>query len=296
MQRSGLGYEAVKAVNPGIIYISMGMYGNDGPLAYQTGYAPCFNAVGGLSALVGYEGQPPTGINIRYGDATYGTAAAYAGVIALIHRRKTGIGQLIDVSAVEAMTSMTADEVMDYTLNGITHGCEGNRHPDMAPHGAYPCQGGDWISIAASSDEAWAALAAAMGRAELADDPRFKYLANRKANEAELNRLVSDWTGGHDAGVLVSTLQSRGIAACKSQNSVDLVADELFRKRGFYLDVIEPDGRMKPTLGAPWKLTRGAAIRDGAPHLGQHNAYVLGDILGLSEKEQQQLADAGITR
>src|SRR3546814_2018104 len=90
----------------------MGMYGKQGPLSCQTGYAPCFAALGGLSALVGHEGEPPAGMNIRYADSTFGTAAAYAATVALLHRRRTGQGQFIDVSAVESMTSMIGDAVM----------------------------------------------------------------------------------------------------------------------------------------------------------------------------------------
>ena len=165
MDRLGLGYDVVRKINPRLVYISMSMYGNDGPLAYQTGYAPCFNAVGGLSALVGYEGQAPTGINVRYADSTYGTAAAYAGLVALLHSRRTGQGQFVDVSACETMTSMIADTVMDFTMNGVEHACDGNRHAEMAPHGVYPCEGEDWISIAVGSDKAWSALAEMMGLA-----------------------------------------------------------------------------------------------------------------------------------
>jgi crotonobetainyl-CoA:carnitine CoA-transferase CaiB-like acyl-CoA transferase len=109
IDRLGLGYEAVKAVKPDIVYVSMGMYGNEGPLAYQTGYAPCFAALSGLSSLVGYEGQAPSGMNLRYADSTFGTAASYAAIVALLHRRRTGVGQFIDVSAVETMTSMIGD-------------------------------------------------------------------------------------------------------------------------------------------------------------------------------------------
>lgn len=296
MDRMGLGYEAARAVNPGIVYVSMGMYGNDGPLSYQTGYAPCFAAVGGLSSLVGYEGRVPTGINVRYADSTYGSAAAFAALVALVHRRRTGVGQYVDVSACEAMTSMIADTVMDYTLNGIAHRCDGNRHPDMAPHGVYPCRDGDWISIAVASDAGWEALAAAMGRAGLARDARFASLAARKANEAELDRLVAEWTAAREVGELASQLQARGVAAGKSQNSIDMVADPLLWARGFYPEVSEPDGHLKSIVGPSWKMTRAAAITDDAPRLGQHTAYVLGEILGMSVEEQQDLADAGVTR
>lgn len=296
MDRLGLGYEVVKAVNPGIVYISMGMWGHDGPLSYQTGYAPCFNALGGLSVLVGYEGQSPSGINVRYADSTYGTAAAYAGMVALLHRRNTGVGQFVDVSAVETMTSMVADTVMDHTLNGVEHDCDGNRHSEMAPHGVYPCGGGDWISIAVSSDQAWRALAAAMGRSELTDDPRFTTLADRKSNEEELDSLVSAWTATRDAREMVSALQACGVAAGKSHNSIDMISDPQLWERGFYPEITEFDGHTKPIVGPAAKMTRAAAITDGAPKLGDHTAYVLGEILGLSAEEQQELADAGITR
>ena len=296
VRRLGLGYDTVKAVRPDIVYASMGMYGNEGPLSYQTGYAPCFAALGGLSALVGYEGGPPAGMNVRYADATFGAAAAYATVVALAHRRRTGEGQYIDVSAVESMSSMIGDTIMDFALNGAVHACDGNRHPDMAPHGAYACGDGDWISIAVASDNAWRALAEAMGQPGLAEDPRFSTHTHRKANEAELDRLVSHWTAGRDAAELACELQKRGVAAAKSQNSLDLVSDQHLWARGFFRHVSDHAGRSRPIVGPPWKMSRQASITDAAPRLGQHNAYVLGDILGLSDEEQGRLAAAGITR
>ena len=296
IDRLGLGYDAVKSVQPDIVFVSMGMYGNDGPLAYQTGYAPCFVALGGLSALVGYEGEAPRGMNVRYCDSTFGTAAAYAAIVALLHRRRTGQGQFVDVSAVESATSMIGDAVMDFTLTGHIARADGNRHPEMAPHGTYPCEGNDWISIAVSSDTAWRALARAMGTQVLADAPRFATLAARKSNEAELDRVVANWTRYRDAGALAATLQSHGIAAAKSANSVDLTSDEQLWARGFYPMVDDGDGGLKPIVGPGWRMTDQAAITRGAPKLGEHNAYVFGDILGLSGEEQQRLTQAGVIR
>ena len=296
IERLGLGYEAVKAVKPDIVFVSMGMYGADGPLAYQTGYAPCFVALGGLSALVGYEGEAPAGMNVRYADSTFGTAAAYAALVALIHRRRTGEGQFIDVSAVETMTSMIGDSVMDYSLNGRIGVCGGNRHAEMAPHGVYPCSDGGWIAIAASSEMAWRALARAMGEPGLGDEARFRTLADRKASEAELDSLVSQWTRGGDAGTLADALQAAGVAAAKSATSVDLVADGHLWARGFYRDVTDRSGASRPIVGPSWRMSEAAQITDGAPQLGQHNAYVFGEILGLSAAQQKRLAEAGVTR
>lgn len=296
VKRLGLGYEAVKKIKPDIVFVSMGMYGGDGPLSYQTGYAPCFAALGGVSALVGYEGQSPTGMNVRYADSTYGAAAAYAAVVALMHRRRTGQGQFVDVSAVECMTSMIGDAMMDFALNGTIRECDGNRNPDMAPHGVYPCRDGEWISIAVSSEKAWKALAEAMGRPELAEHPHFRTLSSRKAHEDELDRLVSEWAASRDVAELVAELQQRGVAAAKSQSSVDLISDQHLWSRSFYREVKDGAGQTKLTVGPSWKMSREAAIVDAAPRLGEHNAYVLGDILGLSFEEQQKLAQAGITR
>jgi crotonobetainyl-CoA:carnitine CoA-transferase CaiB-like acyl-CoA transferase len=294
IDRLGLGYAAVKAAHPGIIYVSMGMYGNDGPLAYQTGYAPCFVALSGLSALVGYEGETPRGMNLRYADSSFGTAAAYAALVALLHHQRSGEGQFIDLSAVETMTSMIGDIFMDYSLNGKIAQCDGNRHPDMAPHGLYPCADEDWISIAVSSDAGWAALCNAMEQPDLADDPRFRTLADRKANEAALDLLLAGWTRGRDAAALAASLQAHGVAAAKSANSIDLVADDHLWARGFYRYVTDGAGETKATVGPAWQLTNGAAITDGAPRLGEHNAYVFGEILDLAEAEQQRLMQAGV--
>lgn len=296
IERLGLGYDKVSTVKPDIIYTSMGMYGSEGPLSYQTGYAPCFAALGGISALVGYDGEPPAGMNVRYADSTFGTAAAYASLVALYHRRRTGAGQFIDVSAVECMTSMIGDTVMDFVLNGTIHGCHGNSHPRMAPHGTYPCRGGEWISIAVRDDSAWQRLVDAMARPELAEDSRFSTLAERKVNETELESLVAAWTASRDAGVLTVELQKRGIAAAKSQSSVDLISDQHLWARGFYSEVADASGATRPIVGPAWKMSRGAAITDAAPRLGEHNAYVFGDILGLSTEEQERLVAAGITR
>jgi crotonobetainyl-CoA:carnitine CoA-transferase CaiB-like acyl-CoA transferase len=243
---------------------------------------------------VGYEGETPRGMNIRYADSSFGTAAAYAALVALLHRQRTGEGQFIDLSAVETMTSMIGDVFMDYSLNGKIAACDGNRNPDMAPHGLYRCEEDDWISIAVSSDTAWRALCVAMAQPALSDDERFKNVTARKANEAALDILISQWTRGHDAKALAARLQASGIAAAKSANSIDLVADDHLWARGFYRYVTDGAGETKATVGPAWHLTEGAAITDGAPRLGEHNSYLFGEILGLPAAEQERLAQEGI--
>ena len=142
MERLGLGYQQLTSIKPDIISVSIKMWGNDGPLGYQTGYAPCFAALAGIASLVGYPGGPPLGTSMRYGDSTVGAAAAFAAVAALLHRDLTGEGQFVDVSAVETLSSMIGDCLLEQDLTGKQLVPEGNRHPDMSPHNCYPCSDG----------------------------------------------------------------------------------------------------------------------------------------------------------
>ena len=301
IDRLGLGYERVKAVNPGLIYVSMGMYGNDGPLSYQTGYAPCFAALGGVSYLVGQKSGAPQGMNVRYADSTFGTAAAYAATVALLHRRVTGRGQFVDVSAVECMSSMVGDALVDYALNQRIEECDGNRHREAAPHGVYPCKDGAWLSIAVMGEAQWQALLRLMTQPEppesgaLASEPRFASLAGRKAHEDELDRCIADWTVTQDADELACRLQQAGVPAAKSLSSLDLVADSTLWARGFYRHV-DSAGESRPVVGPSWRMSREAAINTGAPRLGEHNDYILGEVLGLSPQRRAALADSGVTR
>jgi crotonobetainyl-CoA:carnitine CoA-transferase CaiB-like acyl-CoA transferase len=166
----------------------------------------------------------------------------------------------------------------------------------MSPHGVYPCLDGEWICIVANNNERWQLLAKAMQHSGLENDKRFRTLADRKINEQALNQLISDWTSSQNASTLAAQLQTLGIAANKSQSSVDLVADGQLWAREFYREVAYTDGASGTIVGPGWKMSRDAKITTGAPRLGEHNAYILGDVLGLSTEDQQKLFTAGITR
>jgi crotonobetainyl-CoA:carnitine CoA-transferase CaiB-like acyl-CoA transferase len=164
----------------------------------------------------------------------------------------------------------------------------------MAPHGVYRCRDDEWIAIAVSSDAGWKALTRAMAQPGLAEHAAFKTLVDRKANENELNRLIAQWTATQDARELAADLQRRGVAAAKSATSIDLVSDPHLWERGFFPTIADRGEQARPIAGPSWKTTRDAVIARGAPRLGEHNAYVLGEILGLSVEEQQRLADAKV--
>jgi crotonobetainyl-CoA:carnitine CoA-transferase CaiB-like acyl-CoA transferase len=266
------------------------MYGHNGPLSYQTGYAPCFSALAGLCHLVGYEDGPPLLLNIRYGDSSYGTAAAFAAVVALCHRQQTGQGQFVDVSAVESLAAMLGDSFMQYSLTGRIPTRDGNRHPEMAPHGCYPCLGDEWISIAVGTNEEWKALCEEMELPNLAS--RYPDNRSRQDNLQQLEETLVGWTRTRDARSLEKLLRDRGVAAFKSLSSIDLVSDEHLWNRGFYAHVTDNKQRSHPIVGAPWKMSATPAVTQrAAPTLGEHNDYVLGEVLGLSAQERRRLIE-----
>ncbi len=267
MERRGLGYDALRAVKADIISVSIKMWGNDGPMGYQTGYAPCFAALAGLASLVGYDGGPPLGASMRYGDSTVGAAAAFAAIAALMHRELTGQGQFVDVSAVEALTSMIGDSVLQQALTAQRLGPDGNHHPDMSPHGCYPCAGGDWIAVAVADDAEREALREVLGPGDIAD-----------------------LTRPHDATELAQRLRKAGVAATKSATSLDVIADESLWARGAYRFVSDHLEGQRPVLGPSWRMARNPArIERGAPDLGEHNDYVFSELATEPQGRRHQI-------
>lgn len=252
MDRLGLGYDDLCAIKADIVSVSIKMWGDDGPMGSQTGYAPCFAAVAGLASLVGYQGGPPLGMSMRYGDSTVGAAAAFAAVVALIHRELTGQGQFVDVSAVEVLTSMIGDSVVEQALSRTNLRPDGNAHADLRPHGCYPCADGGWISIAVADDAERLALSRVLGTGSL-----------------------EDLTAAHDAAGLAQRLRDAGVAAAKCATALDVIADESLWERGTFCLVTDHVEGQRPVLGPSWRMHNNPAlIARGAPDLGEHNDYV----------------------
>ena len=290
MERSTLGYEDLRKIKPDIIQCSIKMWGNEGPLGYQTGYAPCFASLSGLTALVGHEGETPKGMNIRYGDSSSGACAALACIAALHHRERTGEGQFIDLSAVESMTSLVGDSLFSYSVTGQVPESDGNFHPEVCPHGAYPCQMTDWISIAAATETEWQALCTVLGESELAADPRFASLALRLENRHALDAVIAELTRHQDAADLTERLRQAGVPAAKSMSSIDLCSDDFLWAREAYRMVSDHKNGSRPIIGPSWRISPdGPKVERGAPLLGEHNDYVYREILGLPQERLDDL-------
>jgi crotonobetainyl-CoA:carnitine CoA-transferase CaiB-like acyl-CoA transferase len=223
---------------------------------------------------------------MRYGDSTVGAAAALAAVTALLHRDLSGEGQFVDVSAVETLSSMIGDCLLEQDLTGTHASPEGNRDPDMAPHNCYPCSGGDWISVAVADDRQWRALCDVLGATTLADDARYAAMPERLQHTDTLDTDLARFTKSRDAAQLAQRLRLAGVPSSKSATSLDVISDQLLWERELYRFVSDHREGQRPILAAPWRMSAAPTeIARGAPVLGEHNDYVLQEILRTHARE-----------
>jgi len=295
MDRLGLGYEDLKTVKHDIVMLSVSSSGQSGPDSHFAGYAPLFGAWGGLGDLTGYEDGPP--VEIRHVmDHTVGMNAATAVMAALHRRRATGHGGHVDVAAREVAASLVGDMLLLAAAGGTPHRM-GNTHPRMAPHGVYPASGEDrWLALGVDNDAEWRALANLIGQPELAGDARFATADARRANSEALDAIVAGWTAMQDANAAAERLQSAGIGAHASWTTPEIAADPHLRQRHAIVEVSEPDGKRRAAVGVPMRLSKGAeiGIDRGTPKLGEHEDFVYGDLLGMSQAERRRLEEAEV--
>ncbi len=296
IDRTGLGYAELSALNPRLVMVAMTGAGQFGPLADMRTYAPAMSSFAGMESLVGYAGEGPVGaLNFAVGDpnaAVHGLVALFA---ALARRDVTGTGCYIDLSQTEALLATLAPYMLQAQAEGRQPAPAGNAHPTIAPHGIYRTAAGEdrWLSLAAQDDAQWTALAAMVGGA--AADGRFSAAPGRIAARAELDRLIEAWTAGQDRDALVSRLRQAGIAAAPVQDIGAMWSDGQLAARGMKGSAELPGLGREELFRAPWLFSDFTPERDGrGPLLGEHNAMVLKGLLGLSDAEFDGLVADGV--
>ncbi|CAN7702616.1 CaiB/BaiF CoA transferase family protein [Neorhizobium sp. LjRoot104] len=292
MKRLGLGYDALKEVKSDIVMVSVSSSGQTGPDSHFAGYAPLFGAWGGLGFLSGYTDGPP--VEMRHVmDHSVGLNAALATVAALHRRRRTGQGAHVDIAAREVASSLVGDSLMAVSAGGRVERL-GNDDYRMAPHGLYATDKPDrWLSIAIGSEQQWRAFADLAGLAHFLSDPRFSSSEARHAGRRELDAAVGEWSVRQDAGAAAASLQRVGVPAHVSFNTHDLVTDEHLRQRGAIVDVDDSEGGKRAAVGYPgrFSVSSAPAIERGTPKLGEHEDYVYGELLRMTQREIADLAD-----
>lgn len=296
MERTQLGYDALSEVNPRLVMLAMSAAGQFGPLANMRAYAPNMSSAAGLESLVGYRDEPPIGaLNFGLGDPNASVHALVAVLAALRRARITGRGCYIDLSQTEALLGSLRPYLIDSQVHGRQSPTLGNAYPDMAPHGIYPALEPDaWLTLAVASENEWRALQALVGEAWM-QEPRYQSRAARLANRDDLDRSIARWTGDKPRDELVANLRAAGIASSPVLSVEEQGRDPHFAARGIKHKVTIPVYGDEDLFQAPWRFSDFAPqITTCGPSLGQHNDFVLGELLGLPAEEIAELKQTGV--
>jgi benzylsuccinate CoA-transferase BbsF subunit len=296
MEKVGLTYDTVRAIRPDIIMIASSAMGKTGPDKAHVAYGRLLHAFSGLNSVTGYPGQGASNLGGTFTDPLTGTTMAFALLAALWHRRRTGEGQYIDLSMVEATLMQLPEFVMDYAANARVARPDGNHDGVAAPQNCYPCRHDDtWVAIAIRHQREWEAFCRALGDPEWSRDPRFLDQLGRFHNREALDELVAGWTRRFTPQEVTERLQVVGVAAGPSFSAAEMYQDPHLNARGFFVQVEHPVVGRKPIMRLPWLLDPGPNGQYwAAPTLGQHNDIVFREILGLPESEIDSLRQEGV--
>jgi benzylsuccinate CoA-transferase BbsF subunit len=297
MDRLGLGYEAVKAVKPDIIYLAMPMYGENGPLANLTGVGMTISAVTGLMWQTGYEGEGPLGPGTHFPDhAANPYHAAFAVVAALRHRRVTGRGLKIDLSQVESTINCMGIAALEYAATGAEQDRLGNRSPHHAPHNIFRCAGeDDWCAVAVMNDGQWQSLCEVIGASDLAQDPGLATAEGRLGHVDRVEAAVAAWIADKDATAAMMTLQDKGVPAGVVASARYLMdEDKQLAHRGYWQKVDHPEIGESRFTSPPYLLDGERVELRRPPLLGEHTDAVLKEVLGYSPDRIAALRAEGV--
>jgi crotonobetainyl-CoA:carnitine CoA-transferase CaiB-like acyl-CoA transferase len=285
----GIGVSELMARNPRLIVLRMPPAGLAGDWSGYTGFGAQFDGLTGMTWLVGHRGADPTqSPATTYMDAASGPAAAFAVLAALRYRRETGRGQLVELPQAENVLNHLGDILVDCQL-GIEPSRVGNRHDSRAPQGLYRCREGRWLAISVGDDEEWTALAKAIGRPELADDPRFADARSRFRHHDELDEALTRWAETQEAFEAFGRLQGQGVPASPILDDDAFCQDPHLVARRWMRDLVTRDVGTHPHPGHPYRGVP-QAWRRGSPALGEDNEYVYKQILGVSDTDYERLA------
>jgi CoA:oxalate CoA-transferase len=289
MEKFGLGYEELKAINPRIIYAACSGFGHTGPYAAKPAYDVIVQGMGGIMSITGQEDGEPTRVGASIGDITAGLFTAIGIMIAAYHREITGVGQKVDVAMLDCQVAILENAISRYLTSGIVPKPIGNRHPSITPFEAFRAKDG-YVIIAIGNDKLWEKFCNLISRPELVSDKRFvtngKRTENQKALKAILDtvfpqRTVEEWLQDiDDAGI-----------PCGPINAVDsIIADPQIKAREMIVETEHPIAGVIKMAGVPIKLSATpGAVEKAAPLLGQHTEEILCELLGMSAQQIEAL-------
>jgi formyl-CoA transferase len=298
LEKWNLGWERLREANPGLVLCRVSGYGQTGPYAPRAGFASVAEAMGGIRYINGFPGEPPPRMHISLGDSLAGMFAAQ-GILAALYRRDAlggATGQVVDVSLLESCFALLESTVPEYDRLGIVRGPGGTGLKGVAPSNIFKSRDGKWVVIAANADNVFRRLCEAMGQPELADDARFSTHLARGENQEELEGIVAEWAGRHDAEEIDRVLNDAGVICGPIYTIADIFEDEHFRARDMLVEHVDPE--FGPYIGPgtvpKFSETPGAVRWSGPWEHGSHNREVYGELLGLGDDELRELAEEGV--
>ncbi len=292
IERLGLGYEVVSAVRPDIIMVASSGTGHSGPHKDYVAYGSLLQHYTGWNSISGYPGREPVTGGL-WADPWVGMELAMVTAAALNNRALTGQGQYVDFSMAEALSATIPEAVLDYQMNGRVKEPLGNRDDWYAPHGVYHCVGADrWVAIAVTNDAEWVSLCQLIHRPDLAADPMYADAAGRHEHRDHLDAAITAWTIQHEDHEAMQLLQRAGVPSGPSQDILRVFNEPQLREAGYFTELQTSDGELRDLPGLPWRLEGGPGpYLTEAPVLGQHNAYVYQELLGLPETEVDRMIE-----
>jgi formyl-CoA transferase/succinyl-CoA--D-citramalate CoA-transferase len=290
-----LGYRAVSAVNPRVIYVHVSGFGQSGPRAADAGFGSIGEAVGGIRHTTGAPELPPSRAGISLGDSLAALFAVIGTLAAVTERATSGRGQEVDVAIYEAVAALMESTMVDYEVAGRMRTRTGIILPGVAPSNVYPTADGSDVIVAANADAVFRRLCVAMGRSELSADPRFATHEARGSNMRELDELIAHWTRGHTVDHLLVVLAEAGVPAGRIFTAADMLADPHYAAREMVVRRLNRFGVDIPMTGIVPKFSRTPGqVSAIGPRLGEHTIDVVGALTSATPGVIDDLLASGV--
>ena len=295
MDRLGLDYETLSAINPKIVYTSISGFGQTGPYRQRPAFDLIAQAMGGVMAMTGPKGGAPYKVGPGIGDIWTSTIAAFATMVALHDANKTGQGQHVDCAMYDTMLYMVERAIMMYSLSGIISGRDGNAHPLYAPYDCFNTRDGKFIVIAGHWEKHWKNFCHAMKKDYLLEKPELHSMSGRAENYNYLRPIIDKWVRSNNRDTLVELLIEHDVPVAPVQTVDDIFNCPQTKAREMIVDVHHPIAGPHQIVGPPAKMSKTPGdIRKAAPLLSEHTEEVLRNLLAYDDEDINHLKDEGV--
>lgn len=295
LEKWGLGWEQLSAINPGLVMVRISGYGQTGPHAARPGYGVISEAMSGLRHLTGDPDRPPSRISVSLTDCITGLYSAFGAALALLARGRTGRGQVVDSALYECAFSFMEPHIPAYDKLGLVANRTGTRLPDSTPNNLYTTREGQFIHITAMADGVFRRLANCMGTPELADDPRFAAATNRSDNHEAIDDLIGAWTQQHDLQYLERVLAKAEVPATRIFTLTDIFRDPQYAARGSIVRAPDPEfGTVAMATPVPRLSDTPGVIRHAGRLVGEDTRDVFRRVAGMTDADIDQLIADGV--